>query len=65
MRMRLERMRLEEYHAAVVAHLKNRDIGVFNPQWWRVLGELLDAWGKASKDVARDLKAFEEDARGL
>ena len=56
---------LDAYHGAVLRHLKDRDLGVFDPAWWKELGELLDAWGKVSEDVARDLKAFEEDARGF
>jgi len=61
----MKNLPLDAYHGAVLAHLKNRDLGVFDPAWWRTLGELLDSWGDVSKEIDRAIRAFEEDARGL
>lgn len=44
-------MRLDEYHGAVVAHLKTRK-ATAPAVWWRGLGELLDAWGAESREYA-------------
>jgi hypothetical protein len=42
-------MRIDQYHGAVAAHLRTRR----NEKWWRELGQLLDAWGEESREVAR------------
>jgi hypothetical protein len=60
-----ENLPLDQYHGAVLAHLTGRDVGVFDAAGWRELGNILDAWGEASKETTRQIKAFEEDARGF
>lgn len=45
-------MRIDEYHGAVLAHVR---AGRNHPNalaWWRELGKLLDAWGEESAKIA-------------
>lgn len=51
-------LKLDEYHGAVVAHMK-QPLNKRRAEWWLRLGELLDAWGLAS------YRAAETERQGL
>jgi hypothetical protein len=45
-------MRIDQYHGAVLAHIRTRRKHPNAPVWWRELGQILDAWGKESAEIA-------------